>query len=163
MNHIQTHLLAALILLYSAQTDAQECNYEDLVTSLLQTKDNQYQLSRTFFPPVKNPPEFVKVSYNFSESGDTQEWYWSMSTSSFIHPPEILQFTSLFFAKPHQFYDSRVYILLFNSTMTECTTDYEKLQFLTQRVGYLTFFVELLYVYIHTYSYNYTLHSKHPI
>ena len=138
MNCLQLLQLAALILLQSVHSDTQECNFEDLVASLLDTKDNQYRLSKTFFPQVKNPPELVKVSYNFSETGDTQEWYWSTSTSSFIHPPEVLQYTSLFFAKPHHFYNGDVALSLSSNktAVAACTNDMDKMQFLTQRVGY---------------------------
>ena len=136
MNCLQPFLLATFTLLQLVHC---ECNFEDLVASLLQSEGNKYELAKTFFPPEGNPPEYVQVLYTFSETGDTQEWHWSTFTSSFIHPPEVHQFTSLFFAKPHRFYDGNVKLKLsnINKTVFECTSNLEMIQFLTQRVSYI--------------------------
>ena len=100
--------------------------------------ENVYLLSRTFFPPVKNSPEFVNVTYNFTETAENQTWYWSESISSFIHPPEVLQFMSLFFTKPHHFFSGEVQLTLGpvnEMSISHCAQDLEKMQLLTQRVS----------------------------
>ena len=143
MNIIIMMKCIILLLLVSSLISAsskEDCNYEDLEMSLLKTKGNKYELSRAFFPPVNNTPEFVDVFYTFLENGEHQGWFWSSSTSSFIHPPEVLQFTSLFFAKPHNFYSGQVTIELDtheNKSVLGCVRDLDKMQLLTQRVNSL--------------------------
>ena len=137
----RSSLLLLAVLTFSANTCciAQECNFATLAKSLI-SDDNLYELSRTFFPPVKNSPEFVEVIYNFTETSVTQTWYWSVSTSSFIHPPEVLQFMSLFFTKPHKFFSGNIQLVLApvdNLSVSECAKDLEKMQLLTQRVSCL--------------------------
>ena len=117
----------------------QKCSFDALEKSLLETEDNKYELSRTFFPPVNNPPDFVTVYYKFSENNKEEAvWYWSAFTSGFIHPPEVLQFMSLFFTKPHGFYTETINITLSNTseyTVADCSSDLQKMQLLTQRVS----------------------------
>ena len=138
MEHLTATLIAISFL--TCYCNAINCRYKDLENSLLNTEENLYQLSRAFFPPVQNPPEFVTVSYYFPELDQTKVWYWSVFTSSFIHPPEVLQFISLFFTKPHYFYNGTVQLIL-NDTALEragnCADDLLSMQLLTQRVSYI--------------------------
>ena len=117
---------------------ALNCSYELLEKSLINSKENKYELSRAFFPPIANPPEFVTVNYTFPEINQCKIWHWSTFTSGFIHPPEVLQYMSLFFGKPHAFYNGSVYLTLENTTLetiADCAEDLQKMQLLTQRVS----------------------------
>lgn len=127
-------LLLAAFVLFNNYCDAESCIYSKLETALTTNENNKYQLSRAFFPPVDNPPEFVTVRYTFMQS-KTQTWYWSTFTSSFIHPPEVMQFMSLFFGKPHAFFAGEVELDLTNESIVGCDDDLEQMQLLTQRVS----------------------------
>ena len=109
-----------------------------LAKALIDNDENVFQLTRTFFPPTANSPEFVDVTYNFTETLETQTWYWSVSTSNFIHPQEVLQFMSLYFTKAYDFFSGDLKLtlsLMSNTSIPECAQDLEKMQLLTQHVG----------------------------
>lgn len=134
--------LLALVLFVNLCCEAQECDFIHLRTALVDNHENYYQLSRTFFPPVNNPPQFVEVTYNFTETSETQTWYWSDSISNFIHPPEVMQYMSLFFTKPHYFFSGSVQLVLppviidgNTVSISECAKNLERMQLLTQRVS----------------------------
>ena len=126
-------MLCAIMLLKLHQSDAQECNYVALADAVIKNQTNLYELSRAFFPPAANSPEFVAVSYILNGI-ENQTWYWSTFTSSFIHPPEVIQFMSLFFAKPHTYYKGKVRISI-PKEVAGCVNDLQKMQLLTQRVS----------------------------
>ena len=115
------------------------CKYEALIKSLMNNRDNRHALSETFYPPVNNNPEFVTVHYNFTDIGNNFEetWYWSAVTSHFIHPYEVFQYLSLFFAKPRIFYVGEVQINFIGTdpSVTECANDNHVMQLVTQRVS----------------------------
>ena len=145
-------LFGAIVLLQCFLSCSQECRYKSLEKALIQNEKNMLSLSLAFFPPVANLPEFVAVCYNFSETNTIQKWYWSEFTSSFIHPPEVFVFMSLFFAKSHKFYSGEVYIDLAasdNITVAKCAEDLQKMQLLTQRVIYYYYTRTILYTYSH--------------
>lgn len=104
-----------------------------LAKAVINDQTNLYELSRAFFPPEANSPEFVAVSY-FLNGIENQSWYWSTFTSSFIHPPEVIQFMSLFFAKPHNYYKGQVRIDI-PKEVAGCVNDLPMMQLLTQRVS----------------------------
>ena len=108
------------------------CNFTALAKALIRNDENKYQLSRAFFPPTKDAPEFVTVHYNITTKNQT--WYWSRVTSSFIHPPKVIQFMSLLFIKPYEYFNQEVWLIL--EGVPECAEDLEKMQFLTQRVSH---------------------------
>ena len=138
MKHFLLLTLVVLKLLANS-CDAQGCDFSMLADSLINSDENVYQLSRVFFPPVDNSPEFVTVHYNFTEIAEIQTWYWSVSISSFIHPPEVMQFMSLFFTKAHYFFSGDVQLTLApvnQSSISDCAQDLKKMQLLTQRVSH---------------------------
>ena len=126
-------VLWIIMLLKLHKSDAQECNYVHLAEAVVNNRTNLYELSRVFFPPATNAPEFVAVTY-FLNGIENQMWYWSTFTSSFIHPPEVIQFMSLFFAKPHNYYKGDVHIGI-PDEVAGCVNDLQKMQLLTQRVS----------------------------
>ena len=96
-----------------SSNNASSCDtFCDLENALLNNETNKIALSVTFFPLEDNPPEFVKVTYDFGEGKDAQVWYWSEKTSNFIHPFEILHFLSLFFNKPAPYYTGNVRVTM---------------------------------------------------
>ena len=135
MEHFASTLIVISLAVYN--TGALNCSYELLEKSLL-TQQNKYELSRAFFPPIANPPEFVTVNYSFLEINQNKIWHWSVFTSGFIHPPEVLQYMSLFFGKPHAFYNGSIHLTLektTSETIADCAEDLQKMQLLTQRVS----------------------------
>ena len=120
---------------HPSKMNCSEC-YHTLAESLLSSSDNVFHLSKTFFPPRENSPEFVKVTYFFGDmnSNETKSsvWFWSAHTSHFLHSPHTFQFLSLFFGKPEHFYSG-----VLNVTLKEdCANANERMmEFLTQRVS----------------------------
>ena len=117
------------------RSNCSQC-YQTLVKSLLSSSDNLYRLSKAFFPPRDNPPEFVSVKYYFgdinSDKMNSSLWFWSLHTSYFLHSPHTFQFLSLFFGKPHLYYTGYLKIRLDE----ECiNVSDEMMEFLTQRVS----------------------------
>ena len=110
--------------------------YNELENSLFATDKNRIGLSTTFFPLEENPPEFVTVKYSFTDTNDTQNWFWSAVTSHFLHPFEVFQFFSLFFGKPEPYYRGTLEITLKHECASLSSTDI-KLQLLTQRVTWV--------------------------
>ena len=120
---------------HPSRASCSEC-YQKLVQSLLSSSENIFQLSKAFFPPRDNSPEFVTVRYYFGaiDSNETTSsvWFWSAYTSHFLHSPHTFQFLSLFFGTPEQFYTGTVNITLDE----ECVNvNEDTMEFLTQRVG----------------------------
>ena len=110
--------------------------YLALKQELLKKDENVYSLSRAFFPPDTNPPEFVKVTYIFTDGdtiNDSQTWFWVEQSSYFLFPPNSFQFLSLFFGKPKTYYSQEVTVTLSASECFGVSVDY--LTLLTQRVS----------------------------
>ena len=131
--------ICVLLQLHNMHTDAQanensgSCsNYSELESSLLATDENKLNIEKAFYPPEKNVPEFVSVIYKFEGSNDVSVWYWSSKSSHFLHPFKVLQFLSLLFSKPAQYYTGCVNITLKNEC-ADCPAD--NMQLLTQRVS----------------------------
>lgn len=113
------------------------CNvcYRALQEQLLKQDENVYRLSKAFFPPNTNPPEFVKVIYNFMNKdkiNESQTWFWVEQSSYFLFPPDTFQFLSLFFGKPKTYYSQVVTVTLNASECHGVNNSYMTL--LTQRV-----------------------------
>ena len=120
--------------------DCRDC-YRALTQELFKRDDNVFKLSKAFFPPDTNPPEFIAVTYCFIDEGDkghdiingTQTWYWVEQSSYFLFPPDSFQYLSLFFGKPEEFYAQEVSVTLNATNCLGVKPEYLKL--LTQRVG----------------------------
>ena len=112
--------------------------YLTLKQELLKRDDNVFELSKAFFPPDTNPPEFVTITYHFKDDGldytnESQTWYWIEQSSYFLFPPDTFQFLSLFFGKPEQYYAQEVSVILNATDCLGVETKYMTL--LTQRVS----------------------------
>ena len=113
--------------------------FEDLENALLCNETNKIALSLTFFPLEDNPPEFVRITYDFGNSAQ-HVWFWSARSSHFLHPFEVFQFMSLLFSKPEPYYTGNLNVTL----PPECANitsllpnGKPRLQLLTQRVSKL--------------------------
>lgn len=99
-------LIVSILLGFSCllgHADGQNCNedYGALATTLINTSDNKYQLSITFFPTQTTPPVFVNVIYRYDNTNlPDQKWLWSAGAFYFFQPLRIYQYTSLFFGNP---------------------------------------------------------------
>ena len=108
-----------------------EC-YLTMKKLLLGRDDNILNLSRAFFPPKSNIPEFVTVTYLFEDSRvDPQIWYWSHDSSYLFFQFTIFQYLSLFFGKPAQLFSQEVTLTL---DTTCATASNSRFRLLTQRV-----------------------------
>ena len=77
-----------------------EC-YDTLVDSLVNMRNNKYNLRRVFYPLERSSPVFVTVTYQYNDSSvPNQTWYWGAGVFYFLQPLEVFQFTSLFFGNP---------------------------------------------------------------
>ena len=74
-----------------------------LQKALYGMKGNKYNLTKTFYPPRKQPTGFVRVNYYFlNETGKKDEgcvatFLWASGRFLLIQPPSVFRFTSLFF------------------------------------------------------------------
>ena len=96
-------LLCLLCSVHSHCTNEQSnCteNYKDLVKELMDTADNEYLLSTTFFPPLMSRPMIVTVKYYFVNTLTTKTWFWTTGKIYLILPPRVLQYYTLFFSDP---------------------------------------------------------------
>ena len=104
--------------------------YHTLKESLLKRDDYVRKLSETFFPPRNNQPEFVEVTYLFSDN-DSQVWYLTHDSPYLFFPIEIFQYMSLFFGKPASLFSQKVTLTLDE----DCSgASHDIMLLLTQRV-----------------------------
>ncbi len=127
--------------LADANCDVYECTkcYNLLVWNMLNSSENQYNLSRAFFPPDLANPVFVIVYYDFKEENGIiddskqQIWFWSTSTYYHFQPLSVLLYTSLFFTDLS--YRVRYLNITLDIKCSGSEDDYrDMIQLLTQRV-----------------------------
>ena len=113
-----------------------DCYYK-LKESLLQRDKNIQNLSLAFFPPNKNIPEFVAVTYCFNENcTNPEKWFWTHDSSYLFFPIETFQYLSMFFGKPASLFSQKLFVTL----DAECNnTDHNLMKLLTQRVSCNTY------------------------
>ena len=106
--------------------------YFALKLSLLSRDENIKNLSRTFFPPRANKPEFVTVTYRFDNTTvPPKVWFWTHDSSYLFFPLKTFQYLSLFFGKIETQVSRNVTLTLDE----ECSdTDHGNMELLTQRV-----------------------------
>ena len=110
--------------------------YQTLANALINTGDNKYQLSMTFFPTVTPPPVQVEVTYRGSSNmTNTVKWYWLGGGFYVIQPLELFAYRSLFFAPPPWHFDN-VTLTLPDKCLINPNKSNERLRDLTQRVRY---------------------------
>ena len=83
---------------------SQRCDvcYDTLADSLVNMRNNKYNLRRVFYPLERESPVFVTVTYQYNDSSiPNKTWYWSAGVFYYLQPLEVFQFTSLFFGNPN--------------------------------------------------------------
>ena len=91
----------------TANVTCADC-YNHLAHNTLKSDENQYNLTRAFFPPdaesVDGSPVSVIVYYTYEDDSGFIDpslqkiWFWTASAFYHFQPLGVLQFTSLFFA-----------------------------------------------------------------
>lgn len=100
----RTVLICAVLTAVSITADAQktysDCctNFTVLENALLETSDNMFQLTTTYYHPDEEHPLYVDVCYNFIDSSNEMHYVWSVSTLYFIVQPLPLACLSQFYS-----------------------------------------------------------------
>lgn len=96
-----------------------------------------FELTKAFYPPGKYEPEYVVVTYQFSNQSvyEDRTWFWSKSIAYYIFPMNVLQKLSLFLSKGEEKYQQQVRVSLNATKCWKVRDDYMML--LTQRVSAL--------------------------
>ena len=110
---ITKFLAILLLLIFSAKfciSEYENCSTDKLtlLRALYKTEDNLYQLDRAFASPGESDlmSRYIKVNYLFAdESGSfdddcTVTYIWAIGAFLLIHPPDMFQYTSLYFITP---------------------------------------------------------------
>ena len=156
-------VLVSIILLLSAATvfcpAATASGYEDcakklstLERALYETEDNLFYLNRVFYPPSTRTSRFIRVTFSFlNESGDDNNCFvsyvWAIGGFLFFQPPNLFQWSTLFFNYPNNDLNNLVLklphecrpLIDADATDTECSClkDSHSLDVLTQQVKIL--------------------------
>ena len=77
-------------------------NIKTLEWALLNTKNNNVELRKAFYPPRQEPSDFVTVHYKFLDENGTNTtcekiWFWTTIGIYLIQPPSIYKFMALYF------------------------------------------------------------------
>lgn len=115
--------------------------YQTFAHALVNTDNNQYELSKAFFPTESAASVHVGVTYTDGVNATT--YYWIMGGFYAIQPVNIFLYRSLFFSPP-TYRQSSVNVTL----PSECLVNDDYLEYATQRVCYILHGVQLLIVII---------------
>ena len=95
---------AALATVAQGQSEYEDCttNYTIFERAVLKTNNNIYKLTTTFYPPDKDNPLYVSVTYKFLDTSDstvlnTTDYRWSSASLYLTIPPHTIRYLSLFF------------------------------------------------------------------
>ncbi len=83
--------------------------YDILASQAIDSARNRFNLQRGFFPPDRENPVYLEVTYKFNvnttngpidddDENKTVVWFWTDSPFYLFQPIEVIQFTSLLFA-----------------------------------------------------------------
>ena len=92
-------LLMCLVLISTVcycQSQYEICTYETLEDAVKNTPQNVFLLKTVFFPPHKDTPVYITVTYNFSTT--SVDYIWSTASLYFLVHPTIISYLSLFFS-----------------------------------------------------------------
>ena len=95
---------AALATVAQGQSEYEDCttNYTIFERAVLKTNNNIYKLTTTFYPPDKDNPLYVSVTYKFLNASDstvlnTADYRWSSASMYLTIPPHTIRYLSLLF------------------------------------------------------------------
>ena len=96
--------IATLVTTAQGQREYEDCttNYSVFERAVLKTGNNAFKLTTTFYPPDKDNPLYVSVTYKFLNASDstvlnTTNYRWSSASLYLIIPPHTIRYLSLFF------------------------------------------------------------------
>ena len=91
--------LVALAAVVQGQNEYENCttNYFVLEEAVFKTNDNLFTLTTTFYPPERNNPLYVSVTYKALDTNTTVKYQWSSAVLYHIVPPHIIRYLSLLF------------------------------------------------------------------
>ena len=91
--------LITLVAVVQGQSEYENCTtkYSVFEEAVFKTNDNLFKLTTTFYPPDKNNPLYVNVTYKVLETNTTVNYRWSSATLYHIIPPRIIRYLSLLF------------------------------------------------------------------
>ena len=97
-------IVAALVTVAQGLSEYENCttNYSVLEKAILKTNNNLYTLTTTFYPPNKDNPLYVRVTYKFLNTSDsmvlnTTDYRWSSASLYLTIPPHTIRYLSLLF------------------------------------------------------------------
>ena len=88
--------VAAIIMVTDAQNTYADCstNFTTLENALLDSSDNIFKLTTTYFHPDMERPLYANVYYKFDNFSPGAHYIWSASTLYFIVAPSALGYLS---------------------------------------------------------------------
>ena len=91
--------IAALATVAQGQNEYEDCatNYSVFERAVFETNNNLFKLTTTFYPPDKDNPLYVSVTYKFLDMSETVNYRWSSASLYHIIQPHIFRYLSLFF------------------------------------------------------------------
>ena len=92
-------IFIALATVTQGQSEYEDCaiNYSILEEAVFKTNNNLYELTTTFYPPDKDNPLYVSVTYRFLNTNESVNYHWSSASLYFTIQPNTIQYLSLFF------------------------------------------------------------------
>ena len=97
-------IVAAVATVAQGQSEYENCttNYSVLEKALLKTNNNLYRLTTTFYPPNKDNPLYVSVTYKFLNTSDstvlnTTDYRWASASLYLTIHPHTISYLSLLF------------------------------------------------------------------
>ena len=81
------------------QSEYENCttNYSVFEQAVFKTSDNLFKLTTTFYPPDKDNPLYVSVTYNVLNTNESVNYRWSSASMYLTIPPRTIRYLSLLF------------------------------------------------------------------
>ena len=89
----------ALAIVAQGQREYEDCvtNYSVFEEAVFKTNNNLYKLTTTFYPPDKDNPLYVSVTYKFLNTSESVNYQWSSASLYLTIKPSTIRYLSLFF------------------------------------------------------------------
>ena len=91
--------ITALTTIAQGQSEYEDCatNYSVLEEALFKTGNNLFKLTTTFYPPDKDNPMYVSVTYKFLNTSESVNYRWSSASLYHVIQPHTFRYLSLLF------------------------------------------------------------------
>ena len=92
-------IIAALAAVAQGQSEYENCttNYSVFERAVFKTNNNIFKLTTTFFPPDKDNPLYVSVTYKFLDTSESVNYRWASASLYHIIHPRTFRYLSLLF------------------------------------------------------------------